>query len=90
MLFDREIAFFYEKPLYAPDGSFYLPDFTVLWRGEQYYWEHLGLIDSDEYRRHWEIKKGWYRKHFPDRLLTTEETGDLSHDAAKVITTTFT
>ena len=42
ILFDRDIAFFYEKPLYAPDGSFYLPDFTIIWRGENYYWEHLG------------------------------------------------
>src|SRR5690348_14549875 len=33
MLFDREIPFEYEKPLYAKDGSFYLPDFTIQWRG---------------------------------------------------------
>ena len=51
MLFDREVPFLYERPLYAPDGSFYLPDFTITWRGEQFFWEHLGLLYSDEYRR---------------------------------------
>jgi len=25
MFFDREIPFLYERPPYAPDGSFYLP-----------------------------------------------------------------
>jgi hypothetical protein len=89
MLFDRDIAFDYEKPLYAPDGSFYLPDFTILWRGERYFWEHLGLLVHDEYRRKWEIKKAWYNKHFPERLVTTEESGNLSVDAEKLIETNF-
>jgi exodeoxyribonuclease V alpha subunit len=89
MLFDRDIAFFYEKPLYGPDGSFYLPDFTINWHGEEYYWEHLGLLNKDEYRRHWETKKAWYEKHFLGRLLTTEESGDLSVDAAELIARTF-
>lgn len=81
MLFDRDIAFEYEKPLYAPDGSFYLPDFTILWRGERYFWEHLGMLERDEYRRKWETKRDWYEKHFPGRLVTTEESGDLSMQA---------
>ena len=89
MLFDREIAFEYEKPLYAPDGSFYLPDFTITWRGERYFWEHLGLLVREEYRRKWETKKSWYKKHFPGRLLTTEESGNLSVDAVKLIADRF-
>ncbi len=89
MLFERDIAFYYEKPLDAPDGSFYLPDFTVVWRGENYYWEHLGMLHLDDYRRHWETKKSWYERHFPGRLLTTEETGNLSLDAAAVISRAF-
>jgi exodeoxyribonuclease V alpha subunit len=89
MLFDREIAFEYEKPLYAPDGSFYLPDFTILWRGERYFWEHLGLLEREEYRRKWDIKKAWYEKHFSGRLVTTEESGNLSVDAKKLIEETF-
>jgi hypothetical protein len=89
MLFDREIPFKYEEPLYAPDGSFYLPDFTVLWRGERYFWEHLGLLERDEYKRKWEKKKAWYEKHYPGRLVTTEESGNLSVDAQGVIATRF-
>ena len=58
MLFEREIAFEYEKPLYARDGSFYLPDFTILWRGERYYWEHLGLLVREEYRNKWATQEG--------------------------------
>lgn len=89
MLFDRDISFLYEKPLYAPDGSFYLPDFTIVWRGEQFYWEHLGLLERDEYKRHWDTKKAWYEKHFPGRLVTTEESGNLSITARNLIETRF-
>ena len=89
MLFDREVPFLYERPLYASDGSFYLPDFTITWRGEQFFWEHLGLLHSDEYRRRWEMKKAWYEKHFPDQLLITEESGNLSVDARNIIEKTF-
>ena len=31
------VPFWYEKPLFASDGSFYLPDFTVMLQGEEYY-----------------------------------------------------
>ena len=33
MFFEREIDFRYECPLIAEDGSMYLPDFTIKWRG---------------------------------------------------------
>ncbi len=89
MLFDREIAFEYEKPLYASDGSFYLPDFTILWRGERFFWEHLGLLARDEYKRKWAIKAAWYEKHFPGRLVTTTESGNLSADAMQLIERRF-
>lgn len=85
MLFERDIAFDYERPLYASDGSFYLPDFTILWRGERYFWEHLGLLTREEYRRKWEVKEAWYNRHFPGRLVTTVESGHLSRDAMDVI-----
>ncbi len=90
ILFERDINFFYEKPLYAPDGSFYLPDFTILHRGEEYYWEHLGLLEQEDYQRRWEVKKNWYKQHFPDRLVTTEESGELSSEAAAIVDNLFT
>ncbi len=90
MLFDREIPFWYEKPLYARDGSFYLPDFTILWHGQEYYWEHLGLLEQDKYRAHWEEKQRWYEKNFPSRLITTEESGELSIHAQELVQQYFT
>lgn len=89
MLFERDIPFTYEMPLYAADGTFYLPDFTVTWRGEDWYWEHLGLMDSEEYRNHWETKKAWYDRFFPGKLITTEESGNLSMEAHEIITRSF-
>ena len=85
ILFDRKIPFKYEVPLFAPDGSFYIPDFTITWRGEQWYWEHLGLLDREDYKNHWQVKKQWYEKHFPDRLITTVESPTLSKDVEAIV-----
>lgn len=85
MLAEREIPFRYEAPLFAPDGTFYLPDFTVTWNGEQWYWEHLGRLDKDEYRSHWETKRAWYERHFPGRLLETHEGPDISNQAVELV-----
>ena len=74
MLADRNIPFIYEMPLYAPDGTLYLPDFTLIIHGEQWYWEHLGMLSKPSYRAHWEKKKAWYEKHgFIQNLITTSE-----------------
>lgn len=90
LLSNREIPFEYETPLYAPDGTFYLPDFTIRWHGQDWYWEHLGRLDQEDYRSHWETKREWYDKHFPGRLVTTVDTGDLTKDATELIGTHFT
>jgi len=85
MLSERQVPFWYEKPLFASDGSFYLPDFTVMLQGEEYYLEHVGRLDLPNYKAHWEKKKQWYDKHFPGKLLTTYESGTLSHDIDNII-----
>ncbi len=85
MLVQEEVPFVYEEPLFAPDGTMFLPDFTVKFRGEIYYWEHVGRMDLPDYRAHWEIKEKWYEKHFPGKLLTTFEGKDLSTDAMGII-----
>lgn len=87
MLVDRNIPFKYEVPLYAPDGTFYLPDFTIKWRGEEWYWEHLGMLHDERYRNHWETKRAWYEKHgFADRLITTSEvSGFDSQEVLRVL-----
>ena len=85
MLAERDIPFKYEEPLYDPNGKMYLPDFTVKFRGEEYYWEHVGRTDDPEYMKHWGEKKEWYNKYFPGKLLITYESNDLSLDAADII-----
>ena len=85
ILSKHEVPFWYEKPLFAPDGSFYLPDFTVMLQGEEYYLEHVGRLDLPDYKTHWEKKKLWYDKHFPSKLLTTYEGGSLSPDLENII-----
>ncbi|MDR2368759.1 MAG: ATP-dependent RecD-like DNA helicase [Deltaproteobacteria bacterium] len=84
-----DLDFNYEKPLYANDGTMYLPDFTVIFRGEEFYWEHIGFKDLESYAAHWEKKKAWYEKHFPNRLLITEEGNDLSSQIKSVMQDIF-
>jgi hypothetical protein len=83
------IPFRYEVPLMAPDGTMYLPDFTIEWRGTTYFWEHLGLLDKPEYARKWKEKQVWYKKNFPAQLLVTEESRQLSKAASMLIKTRF-
>ena len=85
MLYDKNVPFEYEKPLYAEDGTMYLPDFTVSFRGETYYWEHVGRTHDKDYMEHWAKKEKWYKKHFPGKLLVTYESNNLSKDAEEII-----
>jgi hypothetical protein len=85
LLHEREIPFLYEQPLFAPDGTLRLPDFTVTSRGLTFYWEHLGLLDETRYAEEWKRKKDWYERWFPDQLLTTEEGPNLSKSAEEIV-----
>ena len=89
LLTAKDIAFEYEVPLFAPDRTFYLPDFTIEWRGKRYFWEHLGMLDKAEYKSRWEKKEAWYTKHFPGALLTTLESPHLSRNAEALISQIF-
>jgi hypothetical protein len=72
------LDFYYERPLFAPDGTMYLPDFTVIYQGNEYYWEHWGLLDRSRYKAHTEQKIKWYKKHFPEQLIESLEGNDIS------------
>jgi len=89
LLHDRNIPFEYETLLKAPDGTMYLPDFTVIWNGETWYWEHWGMMSSDDYKQHRERKIAWYNKHFPGQLLETFEEKTLSQKAVDLIDAHF-
>lgn len=73
-----ELDYSYEKPLFAPDGTMVLPDFTITFQGEEYYWEHLGMLERYDYRQRWEEKRQWYEANFPGRLIVSTEKSDAS------------
>lgn len=86
LMHERGIPFLYEQPLFAPDGTLRLPDFTITSRGRTFYWEHLGLLDQGRYADEWKRKKAWYDHWFPGQLLTTEEGPQLSKSAEEIVT----
>ncbi len=85
----RNISFSYEKPLFAIDGTMYLPDFTITWQGEEYYWEHVGRLDLPVYKKHWEEKEKWYEKNFPGKLIVTYESNNQSKEIEEIIKNKF-
>lgn len=85
LLHQHKVPFTYEEPCSAPDGTFYLPDFTIRTRGKTIYWEHWGRMDNDSYKAHRDKKVQWYATHFPDQLVETFEGSTLSNDALEVI-----
>ncbi len=89
ILHQSGIPFRYEATLTAPDGSRRAPDFTIEWGGRTYYWEHLGLLDIEDYSQEWAIKKAWYEANFPGQLITTQESSTLSQETKQIIAACF-
>ena len=85
LLHQARIPFTYEEPAYAPDGSFYLPDFTLRIGGERVFWEHWGMLSDEAYAAHRDHKTAWYAKHFGSRLVETFESSQLSSEADELI-----
>jgi UvrD-like helicase C-terminal domain len=58
----HSIDYAYEQPLTIANTTKY-PDFTVedMESGENYYWEHCGMLHVPQYLRRWEEKLKWYR-----------------------------
>jgi hypothetical protein len=73
----------YEKPL-ALNGTVRYPDFTLEDEisGKTIYWEHLGMLDREDYRKAWEKKLQWYRDN---GVLTLEDGGG---EAGTLVTST--
>jgi len=81
------ISYVYEQPLYSrvDTKDFRLPDFTVSFEGDVYYWEHLGMLSVPSYREAWERKKEWYEENgYAERLITSEDGPDGSINAADI------
>jgi len=81
------ISYQYEQPLYSRTDpkDFRLPDFTVSFEGDVFYWEHLGMLNVPSYREAWERKQKWYEENgFAERLITSQDGLDGSIDAAAI------
>ena len=63
----------YEQAL-TLGGQTRYPDFTIEddISGQNIYWEHLGLLEREDYRRSWQAKLSWYREN---GVLPAEEGG---------------
>ena len=81
------ISYEYEQKLSSKDdpNDFKLPDFTVSYEGDTFYWEHLGMLSVPSYREAWERKRQWYEDNgYLDRIITSEDGADGSIDAAEI------
>lgn len=65
------------------DGITKRPDFTILDDdlGENFYWEHLGMLSDTKYKLKWEQKKNWYKEN---GILTKDE--GVGHAGTLIIT----
>ncbi len=76
------LAYEYERPLDGVEAAGRLrPDFSFIDdAGDVVVWEHLGMMDRDDYRKGWEWKRQWYEVNdFVQgvNLFTTQEIGGL-------------
>jgi exodeoxyribonuclease V alpha subunit len=81
------ISFEYEQKLQTKDdqNDFKLPDFTVSFEGDTFYWEHLGMLSVPSYKEAWDRKRQWYENNgYLDRIITSEDGPDGSIDAAEI------
>ena len=91
ILSSKEIPFQYEEPLTLyKDGNPVIvhPDFTFTNRhGEKIFWEHMGMMDVEEYRKRALDKLAVFWENGivpPHNLILSSETGDGSLDVATI------
>ena len=81
------ISYNYEEPLRSPTNQddFRLPDFTVSFEGDVYYWEHLGMLAVPSYQAQWQRKRDWYRANgYLPQLITSEDSSDGGIDVESI------
>jgi len=77
MLYTSKVSYEYEKEIII-DNQKLLPDFTIEFGGQTYFWEHLGLIGVESYDKHWIKKKNIYDKNYKNQLIVTYESSNLT------------
>ncbi len=90
-----DVPFRYEQPLQR-GGKTYFPDFTISDEitGRTVYWEHLGMLDDENYVKSWNKKLSWYRSNgilpYEENrngdavLVTTQDSPQSGLDMAEV------
>lgn len=85
LLYYEGLEYEYEAKLHHSSGII-KPDFTVKTPGGKYiYWEHLGMLGSEEYDKIWLYKKDIYDNQFPGQLRTTYEGITINNSVMKLI-----
>jgi ATP-dependent exoDNAse (exonuclease V) alpha subunit len=87
ILTDLGISYEYEKPLYSKTNpqDFRLPDFTIKYEGEEFYWEHLGMLEDPEYKKEWESKEKWYKENdYFEKLIISKDGPDGRIDSQEI------
>ena len=87
MLDDAGIDYSYEEELVLNNGIKVHPDFTIHKGGMKYYWEHLGMLQNEGYKKKWEIKLKTYEANGikkGDTLITSQDGLDGSLDSQEI------
>ena len=96
LLHAKRIQYLYEAPLEI-DGVTKFPDFTIEDdnTGRTYYWEHLGMLSDESYRKRWHQKLEWLKEHgilpredgggTKGTLVTTEDSANGGIDSEAVM-----
>lgn len=87
-----KISYAYEKPFLLHSGSYIYPDFTLYINNSVYYWEHLGMLNQQEYARNWQSKKALYEEHNiieGKNLIVSRDEPDGSINIVKIACTLY-
>lgn len=78
------LSFGYESALDLPFGEQIVtvhPDFVIQSGGQTYYWEHLGMLDRQDYARDWrERRRAYAAAGHEAMLLTTDDLAGVHAD----------
>jgi ATP-dependent DNA helicase RecQ len=86
LLIEAGLVFSYEEKLYYNSRQYKEPDFTIRHNGKTWYWEHLGMLDLENYNHDWQEKKQIYEDMgITAQIITSRENAVLSHVAEERI-----
>lgn len=85
LLHQYGIKYEYEKKL-KYKNKWIEPDFTIILdNGDEYYWEHLGMLGLESYDNRWVEKQEIYDKYFNGKLIATYEGATITESTVDII-----